>query len=81
MNGTTGGRGIVVYDVQPDIDTRHDDLAFGFMTYQLDGVLVRLDNSFSKEYIELQLVSLASCLVLKASRHVSSLKPRVMSRP
>ena len=49
--------GILIYDIDPDMDTRTDELAFGFMTYDRDGVLVRLDSSISTDFIEIKLVS------------------------
>ena len=48
--------GIVVYTLQPPQNTRIDKVAFGFMTNEPNGTIIRLDSGI-KDYMVAKLVS------------------------
>ena len=54
--GNLSRPGILIYDIEPKIDTHTDEIALAFMTFDRDGTLVRIDNEMSTEFIELKLV-------------------------
>ena len=56
MFGNLSRPGILIYDIEPNIDTHTDEIALAFMTFDRDGTLVRIDNEMSTEFIELKLV-------------------------
>ena len=53
------GKGILIYEYPPGklVDSTEDNIAFGFMTEEKDGVLYRLESSVSGEFIEFRMVS------------------------
>ena len=53
--------GIVYYTLVPPKDTRKDEIAFGFMTDQANGTIIRIDSGI-KDFIEAKLVSLNAAL-------------------
>ena len=58
--GNNSGQGIILYEfpLRYQVDSSEDRIAFGFKTYERNGVLYRLESSVGEEYIEIRLVSI-----------------------
>ena len=52
------GTGDAVYRFSPALNTDEDKLAFGFMTWQPNGSLVRIDSDNSADFFEAKLVKM-----------------------
>ena len=59
--GNQTGEGIVLYEfpLRHQVDSDEDRIAFGFKTFEKDGVLYRLESSIGDEFIEIRLVSMS----------------------
>ena len=70
--------GIVIYHLQPPVDTRNDYIAFGFMTNEPNGTIIRLDSGIN-DFIEAKLVSSLTtrALPIICSVDFNPLKPTV----
>ena len=55
-------QGIALFTFDYPEDTEVDKLAFGFMTWQPNGTMVRAESGFSADYIHAKLVSVSSPL-------------------